>query len=454
MSLFALPEFKVGVLFLSVAGAVGYMAMQVTSDPSTWGSTHKAYFIVPTAAGLIKNGQVKTAGISVGVIKNITLVEGVARVDITVQRNVGMKVSAAVEIRSQGILGDQHVELYPGTEGDPPLPEGGQIVNVKSSGSLDSVVGKIGSIADSLGDVATALQESVKGDGTNKHVLGRIVLNIEKLTADIAQITGENKEQIREIVDQVNSITKSLDDIITQEGDGSVKSAVKRLDASLKNIEDITGKINRGEGTIGKLVNDETTVDGLNEAIDGVGGFLDTANKTQTAIDFHTEYLGDLGAYRSAIGLKIQPGLDRYYFIQIVDDPEGVTEETDTKTTTGGTVTEVNEVKKYRNKTKFSVQFAKVFWDLTIRGGLIDNTGGLGIDYDFFRRKLKFSIEAFDFGSTNIRSSLTYNVYRGVYLKAGINDILDKSDRQSSYVGAGILLTNDDLKMLAAKMPF
>ncbi|MGE0633265.1 MAG: MlaD family protein [Pseudobdellovibrionaceae bacterium] len=453
MSLFSLPEFKVGLLFLGVAGAVGYMSMQVTSDPSTWGRTHKAYFILPSAAGLIKNSPVKTAGISVGVIKNISLIDGQARVDITVQRDVGLKVSAAVEIRSQGILGDQHVELYPGTEGDPPLPEGGQIVNVKSSGSLDSVVGKIGGIADSLGDVATALQEAVKGDGTNKHILGRIVQNIEKLTADIAQITGENKEQIAEIVDQVNSITKTLDELMTKEGDGSVKAAVRRLDASLKNIEEITDKINKGEGTIGRLVNDESTVDGLNEAIEGVGSFLDTANKTETAIDFHTEYLGKLGAYRSAIGLKIQPGLDRYYFIQIVDDPDGVTEETDTKTTTGGTVTEVNEVKKYRSKTKFSVQFAKVFWDLTVRGGLIDNAGGFGVDYDFFLKKLKFTIEAFDFGKTNVRAALTYNFYHGIYVKAGGNDLLNKSGRTSAYVGAGILLTNDDLKMIVSKLP-
>lgn len=455
MSLFALPEFKVGLLFLGVTTAIGYMAMQVTSDPNTWGRTHNAWFMVPSAAGLVKNGQVKTAGIAVGVIKNIKLVDGMARVDISVQKDVGLKVSAGVEMKSQGILGDQHVELYPGTTGDPALPEGGQIVNVRSTGSLDNIIGKVGTIADSLGDVAAALRESVQGEGTNKHILGRIVQNIEKLTGDIAEMTGENKEQIGEIVDQIHSITKSLDEIVTQEGDGSVKSAVKRLDASLKNIEEITGKVNRGEGTIGRLVNDESTVDGLNEAIEGVSGFLDTANRTQTAIDFHTEYLGDLGAYRSAIGLRIQPGLDRYYFVQLIDDPEGVSETIITDTTPdGGDTSTVTEKKVYKNKTKFSLQYAKVFWDLTVRGGLIENAGGFGVDYDFFRRKLKFTFEAFDFSQTNLRAALTYNAYYGIYLKAGMNDILDKSDTQSGYVGAGILLTNDDLKMFASKIPF
>jgi len=41
------------------------------------------------------------------------------------------------------------------------------------------------------------------------------------------------------------------------------------LQATLANLADITGKINRGEGTLGALINDRTVYDGLEEVIAG-----------------------------------------------------------------------------------------------------------------------------------------------------------------------------------------
>jgi phospholipid/cholesterol/gamma-HCH transport system substrate-binding protein len=227
-----------------------------------------------------------------------------------------------------------------------------------------------------------------------------------------------------------------------------------RLDSAMKNVDEITGKINRGEGTIGKLVNDEQTVEELNTAIEGVNGFLDTAGKTQTSLDYHSDYLGNIGLTKTTVGVRLQPGIDRYYYLGIVDDPAGVVERTNTKTSTnGGPDVVVDESKTYKSKVKFNVQFAKVFWDFTVRGGLIENSGGLGFDYNIYQDKLKFSIEAFEFSRMNLRAQLQYNIWKGVYVLGGVQDMLDKQDKKSNYLGAGLFLTNDDLKMLMTKLP-
>jgi len=51
----------------------------------------------------------------------------------------------------------------------------------------------------------------------------------------------------------------------------------------------------------------------------------------------------------------------------------------------------------------------------------------------------------------NWRTFVTYYFYRGLYVNAGINDTLDKNGARSGYVGAGLYLTNDDLKLLLSK---
>ncbi|MEZ4873814.1 MAG: hypothetical protein R2827_16555 [Bdellovibrionales bacterium] len=63
------------------------------------------------------------------------------------------------------------------------------------------------------------------------------------------------------------------------------------MDSAITNINEVTYKINNGDGTIGRLVNDEETIDKLHGAIDNVNEFLGGAQEMQTAIDYHAEYL-------------------------------------------------------------------------------------------------------------------------------------------------------------------
>lgn len=452
-------EFKVGALVLIVGGLIGFMSMQVSDDPSYLGSAKRAWFLIPNANGLIKNSAVKTAGINVGVIKDIRLEDGKARVEISIKSDIPMTSSAAVEIKSMGILGDKHVEIYPGNITDPPLPNGGQILTIRDQGSLDSIMGQVGDIAKSLKEVADVVKESISNDGNQKHILGRIIGNIEKLTDDLKDVTRENKAQISEIVDQVHNITTTLDELVNEEGENGLKKTWKRtltrLDSTMKNIDEISTKVNKGEGTIGKLVNDETTVEELNTAIQGVSSLFDSASRIQTGFDFHGDYLGVVGATKSFVGIQIQPGLDRYYYLAIVDDPAGVVERNDQTVSSGGAViSDTTTQTRFYNKTKLTAIFAKNFYDWTIKGGLIENSGGFGVDYTFWRKKLRLSFEAFNFEKTNIRLSARYSIYHGIYLTGGVSDALDKNDQRSGYLGAGLFLTNDDLKLLLSKASF
>ena len=292
----------------------------------------------------------------------------------------------------------------------------------------------------------------------------KIIKNIEKLTADLSQITGENKEQIARIVDQIEGVTGTLNNLVNDQSDEGFRAAwskavasLHRIDSSLANIEEITNKLNSGEGTLGRLINDEDTVEELNSAIAGVNEFIGGANKITTSIDVRAEYLSEQSLAKTYAGIRIQPGLDRYFDIAVVDDPKGVVEETDTvKTVDDDDPVETNEVKTFKHKTKFTFIFAKNFWNFTVKGGMIESSGGLGLDYRLFDDKLKFSLEAFEFGndSPHMRGSVRYSFMRGFYLVGGADDFLSTEGTYSSFVGAGIDLSNDDIKKLATQVPF
>ena len=448
------PEVRVGLFVVLIAGLIGYMSLRVAEGPGALTGSREHYFVADSASGIIKGSNVKMAGIKVGVIDDIVLENGQAKVILRLKGDTPVRISSIARMKSDGILGDKHVEITPGILTDPMLPSGEPFKVVESGGGLDDVVGEVSKVAKTVADLAVILKNAASGEGDNTTPIGRIVLNLENLTKDLSDISGQNKEQINQIVDQVNRITGTLDGFINDDTPDGFKAAwqkaidgLSRLDETMKNVEEISSKINDGEGTLGKLVNDDTTVNSLNTTLEKAGDFFGGVSSMETSLNFHSEYLSKSELMKTHLSVKLQPGLDRYYELGIVDDPAGVTTERESSTESGGVTTNKKTTTTNMNSFKFTALFAKNFYDFTVKGGLIESSGGLGFDYYLFKRRMRVSVEAFNFRDTNVRAFARYSVFNGVFITGGGEKILD-SDSAEGFIGAGIFLTNDDLKSL------
>lgn len=459
MNVLNTPEFKVGILILIVGAIIAVMSVKVSEDPSYLGSSHTAHFLMNDATGLVQNSPVYVAGIRVGVIKEIGLQSGLARILVTVNKDVRLTTSARVEIRAAGILGDKNVVIIPGDPNDPPLPEGGLIGSVDDQASIERLISEVSKITTTLSGVAENLKNATEGDSQTS--LGRIIKNIEQLSGDLAEVSSGNKEKVADIVDRVHSISSTLDNFLNDESDEGFKAAWRQAIASLKNVErtvsnfeEISDKINRGEGTVGRLINDEETVEELNTALKGVNNFLDGGSKLQTSLDFNTVYLSGDEDFKSRLGIKIEPGLDRYYYVGIVDSPVGPSKTTETTTSiNGGPETIENKREIFRDRIKFDALFAKNFYNWSLKGGVLESTGGFGVDYHMLGRKLILSAEAYDLEDFRARARVRYDFIKGVYVVGGADDLLDETkSKTNTFIGAGLFLTNDDLKLLLSKV--
>lgn len=82
--------------------------------------------------------------------------------------------------------------------------------------------------------------------------LGRVISHVESITLSLK----ENEDHINAILANLNSVTDSLQS-------ANIKGTVDESYAVLKQVNDITTKINRGEGSLGLLVNDEALYENL-----------------------------------------------------------------------------------------------------------------------------------------------------------------------------------------------
>lgn len=439
------PEFKVGALLLALTGLIGAMSFTVSEPPAwlTGGQCH--WFRVHEATGLIEKGRVNVAGIHSGMVQSIRHDQGQARINICLDRGVYVYKNGRVEIRSSGVLGDRYVEVLPGSPSSGVLEDGEQIATSSAHGSVDMLIDQVGQISGSLTKLAQMLDRATQEGGDDSSPVGRIILNLETLSKNMADLSGRNKGKLNNIVDRFDRLSQSLEHLLNEQdpsgfyaGVDKLSNSLHRVDAVLENAENISNKINEGQGTLAQLINDEKTIENVHTALDNVNDFFGSMASLETTIDYHSKFLLQNQQTLSNLNVKIQPGLDRYYEVGLVSAlPIQNLSEGDQAS---------------QNKLKWNAFMAKNFYNLTLRGGLIESKAAAGVDYSLFKNNLKFSLEAIGFGDLNLRTLLRYNVFKGVYVVGGGDNLLQPE--RSSFLGAGVYLTNDDLKLLASKISF
>src|ERR1700677_5086449 len=96
-------EFKVGLFVLLCMGIVAAMSLQVNNDPTVGGKGKHYEALLGNANGIVKNSNVKMAGIPIGIIKDIELEDGMAKIHLVVRGKLRVATDACLEIKPNGI---------------------------------------------------------------------------------------------------------------------------------------------------------------------------------------------------------------------------------------------------------------------------------------------------------------------------------------------------------------
>ncbi|MEZ4846474.1 MAG: MlaD family protein [Bdellovibrionota bacterium] len=428
-------EFAVGLFAILGLGVIIFMSLQVNRQHSAGRSSNSYYADFESVSGLIPKIPVEVSGIVSGYVDTIELIENKARVTVVINKKVKVYEDAALLIRDRGVLGDRYVVLVPGSPDKIELPDGGRIMSTQSQSDFEK-------LQKTLAETADVLKDLLQSDDP-RGALGKTIANLRDITDKINMIVGENQGTINEIMDNVASLTRQINQISIEN-----RGEIRELVASLNQV---VQKINNGEGSLGKLINDDTTVNNLNDTLNGVNSTLGLFTRVQLKFRYRGEYLMSNSELQNLFAIIISPGPDKYIWFELVDSPVGETVVTDTIINSGGTSTSTQTIQTNSGLT-FTVQFAKRFWDATLRVGLIRSQGGVGLDYHFFKDRLILTGEMFDLGRPNNRPHMrlygTLYLYQHVILTGGVDDLLSQVGGKNPFVGIGLQFTDNDFKAL------
>jgi phospholipid/cholesterol/gamma-HCH transport system substrate-binding protein len=294
-------EAKVGLAVILAAALLVLFLGRV--ERWTAGEQHgmrvKAKF--DNVAGLEVKSAVQIAGVRVGEVEAIGLEDSQALVTIRLLPKVTIYQGAKASIRAAGLLGEKYLEISPGDSALGPLPEGAVIPQQAGSGDIDRLVTQLNGIAGDIRAVSSTLRE-VLGSEQGKTDLTQIVANTREFTQNL-------NTKGAEIMDRLNAIFAKID-----KGEGTVGRLVNdpalydQLQSTLADVKGLMANINNGNGTIGKLMNDPALYDRLEHAAAGVEeitrkinagegtiGKLVTDDSTVKSINQAAESLGEVG---------------------------------------------------------------------------------------------------------------------------------------------------------------
>jgi phospholipid/cholesterol/gamma-HCH transport system substrate-binding protein len=478
-------ELKVGIFALLVIVILTYMTFKVGKLPFIWEKGYRLYAEFDDIVGLDERSRIKIAGVDAGIVEQINIADGKARLTLLINPDIKVYKNAKAKLKMSGLLGDRYLSIATGTPDNPQLKSGDTITNVLPSADVDALLSELTSAATYVSDLAENLKD-VFGD-PEKKAFSETIRNLQRMTANLRDISEENRVPLRNVIARLEKFTKELEDKgpefmddmsraaksfgekapkmmddlsklsadlqeVIEENRYAFKESMENMRTVSKSVSNITQKIESGEGTLGKLVKDDKLYDSLSKVSEQAGKSMDVVGGLRTFLDFHTEYNTHEGEWKGFFDLTLQPRKDKYYILGVVSDPRGSVEETDT--IINGVRTTEEEIK---TRLEFSAQFAKRFEDLALRIGLTENTFGVGADYFFNDDKGRMKFDVWDFSAkeaeadrAHVKIGVDYNLFKYIFVSSGIDNILN-SDLRGIYVGGGLRFEDEDFKYLFGK---
>lgn len=218
---------------------------------------HQGYHVnalFNTAQELKPGDSVKMAGVEIGRVEKITLDTNADKVRVTMKLQPGanVKTDSKATIRFTGLMGQNFVAIDFGTP-DAPRVVDGAILATEEQPDLNAIMAKLDNAATGIQN----LTRSFTGDTIN-NLLGPLTDLIKQNSAHLT-LTISNIESISSQVASGQGTVGKL--IYDQSLYNSAMDTVSNLQTAVTSANQLVNSVTNGQGTLGKLVTDPTLYD-------------------------------------------------------------------------------------------------------------------------------------------------------------------------------------------------
>jgi phospholipid/cholesterol/gamma-HCH transport system substrate-binding protein len=268
------PKSEQALVGLFVIVATAILVGTVFAISGAFGrSTHTYHAFFHFAGGIESGSGVRySGGPKIGRVDRVRIdPQDPARIEITfkVQSDLPVKTDSHVKIMSMSPLGDNHLEILPGTPKAPVAPDGSQLTseNYVDFNAITAQINDLGPHATqliaTLNDRATELKVTVERVNDLLSVQNRA--NLSATLASTRSMIEENRPALHATLQHINSVSEKLEPLLADfqktsaeankaldhidsligENRADIRQAVVELRRTLTNMNDLTTHLNQ-----------------------------------------------------------------------------------------------------------------------------------------------------------------------------------------------------------------
>jgi phospholipid/cholesterol/gamma-HCH transport system substrate-binding protein len=255
------------------------------------GSSNTFYTRYANVQGLNTASSVTVNGFEIGRVVNISFDldskrKGELIVEFSIEKPFVFGKESIAKIYSASLMGGKSLAIVPSFDSDP--AESGDFLKGEVESDIFSAVGeklnplqsKLESVITSADSLLVNINQILDLDSRN-HIKSSIasldgaMVNLERLTLNSQLLVIENRKSLRSSMENVVHVTKNFSSLSDTLVEANIGELLKKVDATISNLNSISMKIDNADGTIGKFVNDPAVYDNLDKATKELGELLE-----------------------------------------------------------------------------------------------------------------------------------------------------------------------------------
>lgn len=214
-------------------------------------------------SGLQVGNSIRFSGISVGTVDNIRIInDSTVQVDMLIRKNVQQFIKADSEagISSEGIIGDRVIILTQGSYNAPMASNGEHISSIEPI-ETDDIMASLQTSAVSTEVITKQLAEIMTNINSGEGALGRLIQD-STIAENINQTIANFKKSSEGLDETIENTKVNVFEFMEK-----LQLTVATTEIASVALGEIMVKINSGEGTMGRLIQDTTMANNLNQTI-------------------------------------------------------------------------------------------------------------------------------------------------------------------------------------------
>jgi phospholipid/cholesterol/gamma-HCH transport system substrate-binding protein len=267
-------ELWVGLFVIIGTLTTVYLLLTLT-DAAMFRGRYIVSSTVKDASGVRKGDPVQMRGVGIGRVQKFLISSSGVKVYLEIEGEYNtIPADSHVELVSAGLLGGMVARVIPGTAAD--VAKNGSELAGEIPASIQQQADDIaGEAKKTLTRVQTLLSDPMIKDTQSS------VKELDTLLKRLSSIANEQQKELKALTTSMREASQNIEKATSRE---EIDRAMKRLDtlsasaertsvtieSSTKALDAVLGRIQRGEGTLGKLSTDDTLSKNLNMTLESM----------------------------------------------------------------------------------------------------------------------------------------------------------------------------------------